>query len=335
VNSSRDLVIQSSGSPTGPFLGPESQDPFWTTDIYRQGLFGSGVGVDIIVAPELPKTSYPDAVPFTTSYYFPGTKALPASHILTIPLQMTHYTMVSDTTSPHTRITTSSQAPIGTLLSPRFTPTLSPGYHASNASILAPTQLMSETPSIYTPSGHHLVPSFILKLPPPPFRGPLPSSIGGIDPSGTISSFTPNYQIPVGGKFHQGDQTKSPFARQIPIGTQPPIEGKPPPTPPYGQKIPPSLAQYWNYPIQHNPHSTGGQQPQASSVIPPSTGQPYPGTSNPIWGSNSQPHTPVQGYNPMNYLPPHQQPNLLGSSHYMKIAYGPTGLSMRLPPQSY
>jgi hypothetical protein len=121
---------------------------------------------------------------------------------------------------------------------------------------------------------------------------------------------------------------------------QPLIGGKPPPTPPYGQNIPPSLAQYWNYLIQNNPHSTGGQQPQASSFIPPSTGQPYPGTSNPIWGSNAQPHALVQGnnpnqYNPINYLPPHQQPNLPGSSHYMQTAYGPTGIPMGLPPQSH
>jgi hypothetical protein len=37
----------------------------------------------------------------------------------------------------------------------------------------------------------------------------------------------------------------------------------------------------------------------------------------------------------MNYLPPHQQPNLPGSLHYMQTSYGPTGLPMRLPPQSH
>jgi hypothetical protein len=218
--------------------------------------------------------------------------------------------MVPDTTIPHTKITVASQAPIGTPLSPRFTPTLPPRYHALNASILTPTQIQSETPGISTSFGHHRVLSFIPTLPQPPFRGPLPSSIEGTDPSGTILSFTPNYQIPVGGQFHQGGQTQSPFAGQIPTGMQPPIGGKPPPTPPYGQNIPPSLAQYSNYLIQHNPHSTRGKQPQASSVIPPSIGQPYPGTSNPIWGLNTQPHAPVQGYNPMNYLPPHQPLNL-------------------------
>jgi hypothetical protein len=233
-----------------------------------------------------------------------------------------------------------SQAPIGMLLSPRFTPTLPLEYHALNASIPAPTQIPFRTPGISTPSGHHIIPGFIPTLPRPPFRGPLPSSIGGTNPSGTIPSFTSNYQIPVGGQFHQGSQIQSPFARQIPIGMQPSIGGKTPPTPTYGKNIPPSLAQYWNYIIQNNPHSTGGKQTQARSFIPPSTSQPYPGTSNPIWGSNAQPHTPVQWnnpnqYNPINYLPPHPQPNLPGSSHYMQTAYGPTGIPIGLPPQSH
>jgi hypothetical protein len=60
VNSSRDLVVQSSGSPTGPFLGPKGQDPFWTTGIFRWDLFGSGAGINIIVSPELCETSDPD-----------------------------------------------------------------------------------------------------------------------------------------------------------------------------------------------------------------------------------------------------------------------------------
>jgi hypothetical protein len=340
VNSSGEIVVESSGLPTRPFTGPEGQDPFWTTGIFRWDLFGLGASVDITVTPELPETSNPDAIPFTTSYYFPSSNTPPTDHILLIPLQTVHYTIVPDTMSRHTGITVASQAPIGTLLSPRFTPTLPLGYHALNASILSPTQIPSDTLGIYTPSGHHLVPGFIPTLPRSPFRGPLPSPIRGTDPSGPIPSFTPNYQIPVGGQFHQGGQTQSPFIGQIPIGTQPPIGGKPPPTLPYGKNIPPSLDQYWNYPIQNNPHSIGGQQPKASSFIPPSTGKPYPGTSNPIWGSNAQPHTLVQGnnpnqYNPINYLPPHQQPNLLGSSHYMQTAYGPIGIPTGLPLQSH
>jgi hypothetical protein len=87
--------------------------------------------------------------------------------------------------------------------------------------------------------------------------------------------------------------------------------------------------------IQHNPQLTGGKQLPATSVIPPSIGQPFPGTSNPIWGSNAQTQVPVQGYNPMSYFPPQQLPNLPGSSHYMQTAYGPTGFPTRLPPQSH
>jgi hypothetical protein len=203
VNSFGDLVVQSSGSPIGPFIGPEGQDPFLTAGIFRQDLFGSRVGVDITVAPELPETSDPGTIPFTTAYYFPGTDTPRADHILTLPLQTVHYTTVPDTTSPHTRITMASQAPISTLLSPRNTPPLPPRYHALNASIPAPTQISSGTPDGSTPSGHHLL-DFISTLPPPPFKGPLPSSIGGTNPTGTIPSFTLNYQIPVGGQFHQG-----------------------------------------------------------------------------------------------------------------------------------
>jgi hypothetical protein len=103
--------------------------------------------------------------------------------------------MVLDTTSPRTGHTTTSQAPIGTTISPRFTAMLPPRYHVLNASIPTPTQITFGTPGISTPSGHHLV--------------------------------------------------------------------------------------------------------------------------------------------PMNYLPPHQQPNLPISLHYMQTAYGPTGLLMRLPPQSH
>jgi hypothetical protein len=184
---------------------------------------------------------------------------------------------------------------------------LPPGYHALNDSIPIPTQIPSGTPSVSTPSGHHLFLVFILKLPRPPSRGSLPSLIGGTNPSGTIQSFTPNYQIFVGGHFHPRGQ--------IPIGTQPSIGGKTPATAPIGQNIPAYLAQYWNYLIQNNPHTTGEQQPQTTSFIPPSTGQPYPGPSNSIWGLNARPNVPVQGncpnqYNPINYIPPQQQLNL-------------------------
>jgi hypothetical protein len=282
VNSSEDIVVESSGLPIGPFIGPKDHDHFWTTGIFIWDLFGSGEGIDIIVTPEPPETSNLDTIPLTTAYYFPGSDAQPTDHILIVPLQMAHYTMVPDTTNLHTGNMVASQAPIGTLLSPRLTPKLPPGYHALNASILVPTQIPSGTLGISTPSRHHLVPDFILTPPRSPSRGSLPSLIRGTEPSGTTQSFTPNYQILVGKQFHPGSQTQSPFGGQIPIGMQPPIGGKPPPTPTYGHNIPAALAQYWNYLIQNNPQSTGGQQPQASSFIPPSTGQPYPGPSNSI-----------------------------------------------------
>jgi hypothetical protein len=63
-----------------------------------------------------------------------------------------------------------SQDPIGTPLSPTFTPPLPPEYHALNASIPAPMQITYRTSGGSTPSGYHL-PSFILTLPQSPFRG--------------------------------------------------------------------------------------------------------------------------------------------------------------------
>jgi hypothetical protein len=51
------------------------------------------------------------------------------------------------------------------------------------------------------------------------------------------------------------------------------------PTSPLGQNIPPELAQYWNQLMQNFPQNVGGQQ------AVPTTGQPYPGVTNPIWGS--------------------------------------------------
>jgi hypothetical protein len=80
VNSSRDIVVQSPGSPIEPFIGPEGQDPFCTTGIFKRDLFGSEAGIDITVAPEFPETSDLDVVPFTTTYYFPGTASPPLAH---------------------------------------------------------------------------------------------------------------------------------------------------------------------------------------------------------------------------------------------------------------
>jgi hypothetical protein len=37
----------------------------------------------------------------------------------------------------------------------------------------------------------------------------------------------------------------------------------------------------------------------------------------------------------MGHMPPHPRLNLSGTLTYMKTAYGPTGIPMRLPPQSH
>jgi hypothetical protein len=137
---------------------------------------------------------------------------------------------------------------------PNITPTLPPKYCALNASIHTPMQTPSDSPGGPSSFGYSL-PGFIPTLPQFPFGGPSSSSTGSLYPSGTIPSFTPNYQILVGGQFHQGGMTQPPLSGQIPIGTQPPIGTLPPigtptsmggPTVPYGKNIPPSLAQYWN-----------------------------------------------------------------------------------------
>jgi hypothetical protein len=288
--------------------------------------------------PVISEISSPETVPFTTAYHF------------TVPIEMAHHT---DTTSVPTGFTAVSLAPISTPCTPNVTPTLPPGYHALNASIPTPTQTPSSSPGGPSYSGHSLL-GFIPTLPQFPFGGPSSSFTGSLNPSGTIPSFTPNYQIPVSGQFYQGGMTQPPpsgkilFGTQVPFGTKPPIGTLPPiGTPPsiggptsigghsYRQNIPPSLAQYWNQLIQHPPQSTGGQQFPAASIIPPSMGQPYPDSFNPIWGSTAQTHVPVPGYNPMSYYPLQPPPNLPGYSHYMQIAYGPIGLPMRLPPQRH
>jgi hypothetical protein len=64
-------------------------------------------------------------------------------------------------------------------------------------------------------------------------------------------------------------------------------------------------------------------------------GQPYPGSFNPIWGSNAQTQASAPGYNPMSYYHVQPPPNMPRSSHYMQNTYGPTSLPTGLPPQSH
>jgi hypothetical protein len=231
MNSSGDLVVTSSGSPVGPFLGIEGQDLFWYTSIFRWDLFGLGSPVISEINPlVISEISSPETVPFITAYRFLGIDALRSDHVLTVPIEMAHHT---DTTSVHTRFTVVSLAPIITPRTPSVTPTLPPRYRVLNASIPTPTQTPSGSPSGPSSSGHSL-PGFIPILPQFPFGGPSSSSIGSLNPSDTIPSFTPTYQIPVDGQFHQGGMTqpplsgKIPFGMQIPIGAQPPIGTLPP-----------------------------------------------------------------------------------------------------------
>jgi hypothetical protein len=87
--------------------------------------------------------------------------------------------------------------------------------------------------------------------------------------------------------------------------------------------------------IQNPPQSTGGQQFSAASVTPPSMGQPYPDSFNPIWRENAQTQAYVPGYNSMSYYPIQPEPNMPGSSYHMQTTYGLTGLPTGLPPQSH
>jgi hypothetical protein len=191
-----------------------------------------------------------------------------------------------------------------------------------------------QTPAGYPggpPFPGYEVPHFIPTLPLFPSGNP--------NPTGTIPTVAPNPQIPVGG---QGGTVPFPFPRHNTVTTQPTVGtqlsgGTLPtvggPTSPFGQNIPLELAQYWTQLLQNFPHNVGGQQDV------PTVGQPYPGVTNPIWGSGqtTQPQVPTQtqGYNPWGYYPirpPQSQP---GPSLYGQSAYGPTGLSTGLPPQSH
>jgi hypothetical protein len=193
-----------------------------------------------------------------------------------------------------------------------------------NALLNASNPTPPQTPA-GSPGPGHPIPGFILMLP------QFPSA--NLNPSGTIPPVAPNLHIPVGG---QGGMIPfplpghNPIAAQVPVGTQSTIGG---PTSPFGQNIPPELAQYWNQILQNFPQNDGGQQ------TVPTIGQPYLGITNPIWGQSqtTQPQvtTQTQGYNPWGYYPIRPPPNQPGSSLYGQTAYSPTGLSTGLPPQSH
>jgi hypothetical protein len=152
---------------------------------------------------------------------------------------------LANTTSVPIEFTAAGLAPINTQKTPNVTSNLPPRYHVLNAllnaSIPTPPQTPSGSPGGPSLPGHPIL-SFISTLPQFPSVNP--------NLSGTIPSITPSLQILVGG---QGGTTQLPLTGHIPITTQPLIGtqlpvGTPPtiggPTPPFGQNIPPSLAQY-------------------------------------------------------------------------------------------
>jgi hypothetical protein len=121
----------------------------------------------------------------------------------------------------------------------------------------------------------HSIPGFIPTLPQFP--------AGIVNPSGTLPPVAPNVQIPPGGQSstvpfpgHTIVTTQPPVGTQFPGGSVPLIGG---PHSPLGQNIPPALAQYWTQLLQNVPQNPGGQP------TIPTQGQPYPGVTNPIWGS--------------------------------------------------
>jgi hypothetical protein len=161
------------------FHSPEGQYPFWTTDISRRDIFIAGSNVDILVIPELPETSVEDRIPLdhspiTTAYLFTSSDTPSIDPNLTIPLHMSHFTMVPNDTIIPTKTMVASQAPIGTPLSPRPYPSLPPRYNALNSSISIPTHVPSREYGVFSPSRHNPVASFILTLPQPPSRGSYP-----------------------------------------------------------------------------------------------------------------------------------------------------------------
>jgi hypothetical protein len=237
LNSSRELVVTSSGSPIGPYPSIEGQDPFWYTGVFHRDLFGPSSPVIFEINPPMIfEISNLETVPLTTTYHF------------TVPAEMAH---LMNTTSVPTGFTAAGLAPINTQQTPNVTPMLPPGYHVLNASIPTPLQTPSGSPGGPYFLGHP-IPGFIPTLPQFPTGRPFLSSPGNPNPSGTISSITPNLQILVGG---QGGTIQPPLTEHILITTQPSIGtqllvGTPPtiggPTPPFGKNIPPSLVRYWN-----------------------------------------------------------------------------------------
>jgi hypothetical protein len=302
--------LPSTESIAGPSHGVVGQDPSWSGD-FRRVLFGTESPVYEIINP--PESPEPETAPETTTYRF------------ILPPEMAH---LANTTSVQTEIPATTLAPINTQRIPEATPNLPPGYHALNPMLNAPHPTPPQTPA-GSPGGPqfpgHPIPGFIPTLPQFPTGNPNAGSI--------IPTVAPNVQVPVGGQGstfpfpgHTATIAQPTVGIQLPGGTIPLVGA---PTSPLGQNIPPALAQYWNQLMQNFPQNAGGQQ------AVPTPGQPYPGVTNPIWGSGQTTQPQTQGQNPWGYYPiqpPQGQP---GSSLWGKTAYAPTGLPTGLPPQSH
>jgi hypothetical protein len=294
----------------GPSHGVVGQDPSWSGD-FRRVLFGTESPVYEVINP--PESPEPATAPETTTYRF------------ILPPEMAHLAITS---SVQTTIPATTLAPINTQRTPAATPSLPPGYHALNPMLNTPHPTPPQTPA-GSPGGPqfpgHPIPGFILTLPQFPTGNP---NIGSI-----IPTVAPNVQVPVGGQGstfpfpgHTATIAQPTVGTQLPGGTIPLVGA---PTSPLGQNIPPALAQYWNQLMQNFPQNAGGQP------AVPTPGQPYPGVTNPIWGSGQTTQPQTQGQNPWGYypiLPPQGQP---GSSLWGQTAYAPTGLPTGLPPQSH
>lgn len=228
LNSSEELVVDTSGISTGPLTGPEGENPFWTTDIFRnppltvRDLFGSGAGSDIPVVSQLPEMSATYTVPLDHFSSTPNNSTVMSDTQLvgprsTISLQMAHSTMVPHVSTIPTGNVTPSQAPIGTPLRPN--PSIPLGYRALNPSITNTTQVTRG--------------SFIST---PLFGG---AGLGGSNPVGASGhSFTSGFQIPLGTQPHAGGQP--PFGSQTQMGTQSQLGGQSQtgvPNPLYGQNV--------------------------------------------------------------------------------------------------
>jgi hypothetical protein len=140
--------------------------------------------------------------------------------------------MVPHATTIPTKYVVVKQAPIETSLSSRPIPSLPPGYHALNPSIVVPTQVPSGVPGLFVPLGYNAATGFV----PTPSQvlsgGYYPPFLGGSGHSGsnpvggTHHSFTSGYQILVEGKSQA--KGKPQFGGKSQTGAPPHVGGKPP-----------------------------------------------------------------------------------------------------------